>query len=207
MDNWTKVWEDRFGKEAFAYGTEPNDFLKSQLDLLSPGTILFAAEGEGRNAVYAARKGWKVSAFDISQEGKKKALKLAEVHQVNLDYQLGLLPALNFTPNQFDVIALIYAHFPAAIKSEYHQQLEKLLKPGGTIIFEAFSKNHLEYVIANPNVGGPKDIHMLFSVEEIQQDFPNFENILLEEKVIELHEGEYHNGTGSVIRFVGKKHS
>ena len=205
MDNWTKVWEDRFGKDEFAYGTEPNEFLKTQIDIRTPGNILFAAEGEGRNAVYAARKGWNVSAFDISQEGKKKALKLAKTHHVNLDYQIGFLPELNFTPNQLDAIALIYAHFPADIKSDYHQQLEKLLKPGGIIIFEAFSKNHLEYVKANPNVGGPKDLAMLFSIEEIQHDFPNFEIILLEEKVIELHEGEYHNGTGSVIRFVGRK--
>jgi len=205
MDKWTQVWEDRFGKETFAYGTEPNDFFKAQIDILTTGNILFAAEGEGRNAVYAARKGWNVQAFDISQEGKKKALKLAKTHHVNLDYQIGFLPELNFTPNQLDAIALIYAHFPADIKSDYHQQLEKLLKPGGTIIFEAFSKNHLEYVTANPNVGGPKDIAMLFSIEEIQHDFPNFEIILLEEKVIELKEGEYHNGTGSVIRFVGRK--
>jgi 2-polyprenyl-3-methyl-5-hydroxy-6-metoxy-1,4-benzoquinol methylase len=205
MDKWTQVWEDRFGKETFAYGTEPNDFFKAQIDILTTGNILFAAEGEGRNAVYAARKGWNVQAFDISQEGKKKALKLAKTHRVNLDYQIGFLPELNFTPNQLDAIALIYAHFPADIKSDYHQQLEKLLKSGGVIIFEAFSKNHLEYVTANPNIGGPKDLAMLFSIEEIQHDFPNFEIILLEEKVIELHEGEYHNGTGSVIRFVGRK--
>ena len=205
MDKWTQVWEDRFGKETFAYGTEPNDFLKKQIGLLTPGNILFAAEGEGRNAVYAARIGWNVHAFDISQEGKKKALKLAESHRVNIDYRIGQLPEIAYTSNQFDVIALIYAHFPAAIKSNYHQQLDKLLKPGGTIIFEAFSKKHLEYVTANPNVGGPKDLAMLFSIKEIQDDFPNYEWQILNEEVIDLKEGEYHNGTGSVIHFVGRK--
>jgi 2-polyprenyl-3-methyl-5-hydroxy-6-metoxy-1,4-benzoquinol methylase len=140
MDNWTKVWDDRFGKVEFAYGTEPNNFLKTQIALLEPGKILFAAEGEGRNAVFAATIGWNVHAFDISQEGKKKALKLAESNRVNIDYRIGQLPEIEYTSNQFDVIALIYAHFPAAIKSNYHQQLDKLLKPGGTIIFEAFSK-------------------------------------------------------------------
>ncbi len=205
MDNWTKTWEDRFGKDAFAYGTEPNDFLKTQLNLLTPGTILFAAEGEGRNACYAARKGWNVFAFDISQEGKKKALHLAEQQLVTLNYQIGQLPELDFKANQFDTIALIYAHFPAAIKSSYHQKLDKLLKPGGTILFEAFSKNHLEYLALNPNVGGPKDIAMLFSIEEIQHDFPNYEWLLLKQEIIDLQEGDYHNGTGSVIRFVGRK--
>ncbi len=205
MDNWTKVWEDRFGKDEFAYGTEPNDFLKTQIALLQPGKILFAAEGEGRNAVFAAKNGWEVSAFDISQEGKKKALQLALENHVTLDYQIGQLAELDFTPNQLDAIALIYAHFPADIKSNYHQQLDKLLKPGGTILFEAFSKNHLEYVTSNPNVGGPKDLAMLFSIEEIQHDFPNYEWIYLKEEIIDLHEGIYHNGTGSVIRFVGRK--
>lgn len=205
MDNWTKVWEDRFGKDEFAYGTEPNDFLKTQIALLQPGKILFAAEGEGRNAVFAAKNGWEVYAFDISQEGKKKALHLALENHVTLDYQIGQLAELDFTPNQMDAIALIYAHFPADIKSNYHQQLDKLLKPGGTIIFEAFSKKHLEYVTSNPNVGGPKDLAMLFSIEEIQHDFPNYEWIYLKEEIIDLHEGIYHNGTGSVIRFVGRK--
>lgn len=205
MDNWTKVWEDRFGKDEFAYGTEPNDFLKTQITLLQPGKILFAAEGEGRNAVFAAKNGWEVSAFDISQEGKKKALQLALENHVTLDYQIGQLAELDFTPNQMDAIALIYAHFPADIKSNYHQQLDKLLKPGGTIIFEAFSKKHLEYVTSNPSVGGPKDLAMLFSIEEIQHDFPNYEWIYLKEEIIDLHEGIYHNGTGSVIRFVGRK--
>lgn len=205
MDNWTKVWEDRFGKDEFAYGTEPNDFLKTQIALLQPGKILFAAEGEGRNAVFAAKNGWEVSAFDISHEGKKKALQLALENHVTLDYQIGQLAELDFTPNQMDAIALIYAHFPADIKSNYHQQLDKLLKPGGTIIFEAFSKKHLDYVTSNPNVGGPKDLAMLFSIEEIQHDFPNYEWIYLKEEIIDLHEGIYHNGTGSVIRFVGIK--
>jgi hypothetical protein len=83
--------------------------------------------------------------------------------------------------------------------------LDKLLRKGGVVIFEAFSKKHLEYVTKNEKVGGPKDIGSLFSIEEIKSDFANYEVIALEEKVIELNEGLFHNGTGSVIRFVGRK--
>lgn len=79
------------------------------------------------------------------------------------------------------------------------------MKKGGTIIFEAFSKKHLDYIIRNEKVGGPTDIRMLFSVEEIKADFSDYEIIELEEKEIELNEGLYHNGIGSVIRFTGKK--
>ena len=118
MNNtWTDIWNDRYSKEGFAYGELPNNYLKAQLEQLTPGSILFPAEGEGRNAVFAAKLGWTVSAFDISIEGKKKALRLAEINNVAIDYQVGTLQSLNYNTEQFDVLALIYAHFPADIKS------------------------------------------------------------------------------------------
>ena len=205
MTNWTQRWDDRYKSEEFAYGEDPNNYLKEQIEKLNTGTILFPAEGEGRNAVFAAKLGWKVAAFDISEEGKNKALKLAKANNVTIDYQVGVLETLNYKAEQFDAIALIYAHFPAEIKSSIHKTLETYLRTGGIIVFEAFSKKHLEYLAINDKVGGPKDIESLFSIEEIQADFPNYEIIELEEKEIELNEGLFHNGKGSVIRFVGRK--
>ena len=204
-DEWTNRWNERYSKEEFAYGEQPNNYLKEQLENLSPGTILFPAEGEGRNAVFAAKLGWTVSAFDISIEGKNKALRLADANHVMIDYQVGELENLDFKAEQFDAIGLIYAHFPAEIKSVYHRELDKYLKKGGFVIFEAFSKKHIEYISRNEKIGGPKDIDMLFSIDEIKSDFSNYEIIELEEKEIELKEGLFHNGQGSVIRFVGRK--
>lgn len=202
---WTEKWNERYRAESFAYGEEPNNFLKQQLEKPDSGSILFPAEGEGRNAVYAALLGWKVSAFDISPEGKKKALKLAEKNNTSIDYQIGELTTLNYKPEQFDAIALIFAHFPADIKSNYHKTLTTFLRKGGLVIFEAFSKKHLDYLAKNESVGGPKDIGSLFSIEEIKSDFSDFEIIELSETEVELHEGIFHNGLGSVIRFVGRK--
>lgn len=122
-----------------------------------------------------------------------------------IDYQVGKLPDLNYTNNEFDAIALIYAHFPASIKSEYHKLLDKYLRKNGIIIFEAFSKKHIEYRAENEKIGGPKDIESLFSIDELKADFENYEIIELVEKEIELNEGLYHNGKGSVIRFIGRK--
>ncbi|GEO11301.1 class I SAM-dependent methyltransferase [Segetibacter aerophilus] len=204
-DSWTERWNDRYRSEDFAYGEEPNNYFKEQLEKLKPGAILFPAEGEGRNAVFAARLGWKVSAFDISVEGRSKALKLAEANEVTIDYQVGELKALQFSADQFDAIALIYAHFPADVKSYYHKALDKYLRKNGTVIFEAFSKKHLEYIERNEKVGGPKDLGMLFSIDELKADFENYEIVELVEKEIELSEGVFHNGQGSVIRFVGRK--
>jgi 2-polyprenyl-3-methyl-5-hydroxy-6-metoxy-1,4-benzoquinol methylase len=204
-DTWTDKWNERYRNSEFAYGMQPNNYLKEQLEKLSIGKILFPAEGEGRNAVFAAKLGWTVSAFDISIEGQKKALQLAEKSNVSIDYQVGALQTLNYKNEQFDVIALIYAHFPADIKSQLHQTLNQYLRSGGILIFEAFSKSHINYQAKNEKVGGPKDIESLFSVDEIKADFSNYDIIELKETEISLSEGLYHNGQGSVIRFVGRK--
>lgn len=204
-ETWKERWDERYSNDEFAYGIQPNNFLKQEIEKLDSGTILFPAEGEGRNAVFAAKLGWKVFAFDISKEGKNKALQLAENNQVKIEYQVGELQSLNYKTEQFDAIALIYAHFPAEIKSSLHKMLNTYLRKGGIIIFEAFSKKHLNYVLKNEKVGGPKDIASLFSIDEIQSDFNNYEILILEETEIELNEGLFHNGTGSVIRFVGRK--
>ena len=204
-ENWTSKWDDRYRDTEFAYGEQPNNYLKKQLEKLPTGKILFPAEGEGRNAVFAARLGWEVYAFDISAEGQKKALQLAQRNNVSIDYKVGDLQTLNYKSDQFDAIALVYAHFPADIKSALHKSLDQYLRSGGTIIFEAFSKRHLEFIEKNEKVGGPKDIASLFSVEEIRNDFNNYEIIELMETEIDLHEGLFHNGHASVIRFAGRK--
>ena len=196
---WLKRWDDRYRNEEYAFGTEPNIYFKQELDLLRSGKILLAAEGEGRNAVYAAERGWDVTAFDISEERKNKALKLAKSNNVTIDYKVGELPDLDFENESFDAIALIYAHFPAEIKSEYHKILDKLLKKGGVVIFEAFSKRHLEYQLENEKVGGPTDIKSLFSIDELKNDFQNYDFQVLKEEIIDLNEGLYHIGKGSVI--------
>lgn len=207
MDNnsWIEKWNTHYKMEDFVYGKQPNCFFKEQIDKMPPSSILLAAEGEGRNAVYAATQGWQVSAFDISEMGKEKALQLARESAVCIDYKVGELPALSFSEESFDVIALIYAHFPPSIKSGYHKQLAKLLKKGGTVIFEAFGKKHFDYRKKNPRVGGPADMESLFSIEEIKADFNNFNFEMLVEQEVELSEGLFHNGKGSVIRFVAQK--
>lgn len=206
MNNpWLELWETRYSKKEYAFGTAPNVFLKEKLESLSPGNILFAAEGEGRNAVFAAILSWKVSAFDISTEGKKKALKLAKANQVTLDYQVGDLPNLNYHDEQFDVIASIYAHFPINIRSQYHKLLIKYLRKGGLFILEGFDKKHFEYRIKNPKVGGPTNLEGLFSIEDLKSDFSSFEILELLEQEVELKEGIYHDGIGHVVRFVAEK--
>ena len=200
-----EFWNDRYSKIEFAYGKEPNVFFKNEFNKLENGKVLLPGDGEGRNSVYAATRGWSSYACDLSEEGKAKAEKLALENKVEIDYKVGDFGSLEYLKNFFDVVVLVYAHFPVEKKMLYHRLVNKYLKVGGTIIFEAFGKNHLHYNSKNPNVGGPKDIDMLYSQKEIKDYFPNYKIVKLEEVETDLQEGQFHFGKGSVIRFVGKK--
>ncbi|PQV48271.1 methyltransferase family protein [Jejuia pallidilutea] len=200
-----EFWNSRYKEKKFAYGKAPNQFFKDTIDNYNlQGSILLPAEGEGRNAVYAAQKGFNVTAFDISVEGKNKAEALASQNNTKISYTIGELHHFNFKHNSFDVIALIYAHFPKD-RLQLHRQLAELVKPNGYIILEGFSKEHLLYREKHPSVGGPANPNLLFTKEEIQHTFKNFEIIRLEQTETVLKEGDYHNGLANVIRFIGKK--
>lgn len=193
-------WNERYANENYAYGENPNDFLKENYSKIQKGKVLFPAEGEGRNAVFLAKLGYEVDAFDISEEGKIKAEKLAQTHNTKINYQVGTLETLHYPENSFDGLVLIFAHVPFQTRKAFHQNLLKLVKPNGIIIFEAFSKEQLQY----PS-GGPKQVEMLFSEDEISDEFPTVDFKLLSTKIIELNEGEFHQGKGAVVRFIGVK--
>jgi SAM-dependent methyltransferase len=163
------------------------------------------ADGEGRNGVYAARQGWEVESFDISSEGKKKADLLAKKYDLTINYQVGSLEELTYEPNSFDAIALVFTHFNPSIRAEYHKKFIELLKPGGIVISETFSKDHIRYNSVNPKVGGPKDIDFLSSLKQIEEEFYGLDIVELYQEEATFNEGEFHVGKGDVVRFVGRK--
>ena len=192
-------WNQRYAEKTFAYGKLPNQFFKQELDKVQQGSVLLPAEGEGRNAVYAAKKGWEVEAFDFSESAKNKSIELAKNQEVSISYEVA--NAMDFTTDRaFDVIGLIYAHFPSDIRSKVHQHLIQFLKPKGFVIFEAFSKEQL----SKPS-GGPKNLEMLFSKTDILNELKGLDFKILSECNIHLKEGKYHKGEATVIRFVGQK--
>lgn len=192
-------WNENYNREEYIYGTQPNEFFKEQIDKLKVGNVLLPAEGEGRNAVYASMLGWQVTAFDISERGQEKAFKLAKEKNVSIDYHISSV--LDFKPHQqFDVIGLSYAHFPIEIRKQANIHLIEYLKPGGKVIFEAFAKAQL-----GNTSGGPKNKEMLFSIDEIKDEFQQLKFELLKEETIQLSEGNNHKGKAEVIRFIGAK--
>lgn len=195
-----ELWNARYNSEEYVYGVNPNTFFEAQLLNLKPGKILLAAEGEGRNAVFAASVSWKVYAFDFSEEARKKALKLADRNKVSIVYSLASFEDISYEPEFFDCIALIYAHQPSVKRKIYHQKLLSYLKPGGSIILEAFSKKQL-----NNNTGGPKDIDLLYCLNDLEEDFGELTSYDIKEENIFLEEGLLHSGMASIVRMTGTK--
>lgn len=196
----SSFWNERFGSEEYAYGEAPNQFVKQELSKLLPCKILFPAEGEGRNAVFAATLGWEVIAFDPSIEGKKKAVALAQQKGVNIDYLIDGYETVDFQKNSFDCIVLVFAHIQPEKRQEYHQKLISFLKPGGQLILEGFSKQQIKN-----DTGGPKNIEMLFSESELREDFQELNELNISETETLLNEGPYHQGKAWVIRAIGFK--
>ena len=198
-------WNERYSHPEYAYGTAPNEWFKYQLaQLPAKGRILLPAEGEGRNAVYAAQEGWEVHAFDPSKAGRDKALSLAQKESVLIDYKCGFLEEMPYQPESFDAIGLIFAHLPQD-QQAFHKRLTDLLRPGGYVILEAFSRSNLSYREKNPSIGGPPKLEMLFTTQMIKEHFVGFETLYLKEEEVQLNEGRFHQGTGMVIRFLGQK--
>ncbi len=190
-----EFWNERYASSEYVYGETPNEYFKEQLAALKPGKLLCPAEGEGRNAVYAATQGWEVTAFDISEEGRRKALELAQKQGVQLQYEIASFGTYELNEGSYDAVALIFTHIPAADRRARFQKIIKALKPGGTLILQGFSKTQL-----GKTTGGPKELAMLWSREELEGDFADMQHLKIEEKDIILSEGPFHSGLGSVIQ-------
>ena len=194
------IWDERYAGKEYVYGKEANSFLKEQIAVISRGKILLPCEGEGRNAVYAATQNWEVDAFDQSNIGRAKCIELSEEYKVSVNYQVTDALDFDFGINKYDVIGLIYAHFPPEIRAKVHQQCIYALKPGGTIILEAFNPLQL-----NNTSGGPKDVKMLYTESLLKGDFEGLKIELLQMVKSNLNEGEYHCGKADIIRLKGIK--
>lgn len=194
-------WNERYQQEIYSYGIHPNAFLASQLNETSEtGYILLPCEGEGRNAVFAAKKGWKVDAFDYSESGFNKAQKLAKEYGVSIHYSVCDALEYDYGVDKYDVIAFIYAHFDESARIYVHRKAVEALKKGGKIILEAFQPEQL-----NNNSGGPKDLRLLYTKEQLKEDFHSLNILQCEYTTINLDEGPYHQGKAEVVRLIGIK--
>ena len=194
-----QFWDQRYVENETVYGNEPNKFFKLFIDLHKPGTLLLPGEGEGRNAVYAASKGWQVDAFDFSQVAREKALDFARGERVVINYELKNIADFK-AGKQYDAVGLIFVHLPEVLRKKFHQEVYNSIKPGGFMVLEAFAKEQ-----AQLESGGPRDATLLYDAPSLCNDFPFLHMLSCEQKDIFLEEGDYHKGKASVLRMIGQR--
>ena len=194
-------WNNRFQAENYVYGTEPNVFISEMQNKLQlTGDALAIAEGEGRNAVYLAKQGMTVTAWDFAQSGLLKTEKLAENKGVIVQTELVDLNEAVWETGRWDEIVCVFGHFPKEIRKKTLEGVKKAVKPGGYFMTEVYSIHQIPY-----KSGGPRDIHLLYSPEEFLQTFSDWRIVHFFMGEAFRNEGELHTGLGHVIQFVGQK--
>jgi cyclopropane fatty-acyl-phospholipid synthase-like methyltransferase len=200
-----EFWDERYSSEEYAYGKEPNEFFRAFIDTHPAGSILLPADGEGRNAVYAAVKGWSVTAFDQSSEARRKALLLASEKNVSITYTVVDASIVTFD-RQFDAVGFFFLHLSASVRKSMYAHLLSFLRPGGLAVLEGFNQQHLRYR-EQYGSGGPGEPDRLFTFDSVKEIFAGYRIDILEEKEVELREGKFHYGLSSVIRCIASKGS
>ena len=196
------TWDKRFSGTDYHFGREPNVFLASQAHRLKPGmSALCIADGEGRNSVWLARQGLRVSAFDISPVGVNKAQTLAADAGVSIDSRVGDIETWDWDAAQYDVVAAIFFQFAApALRARIFAGIQRALKPGGLLLLQGYGLGQLEY-----KTGGPGEVENLYTTDLIRESFAALKIVHLAEHDDELSEGVRHQGMSALVDFVGHK--
>ena len=194
-------WDDRYRHDRYFYGTSPNALVAEALSDLPAGRGLYVAEGEGRNAVYAAGLGHEVTAFDSSVEGRRKALTLAADRGVEIDYLVcDAADAAWEATAPFDHVVLCFFHPSPATRPALHARFAAALAPGGRLIVVSFAKEQL-----SRGTGGPQDLDLLHDLDEIRDEFPAVDWSRAETLETEQREGPGHDGVAVVNVLVGTR--
>lgn len=196
------LWNEKFSRQGFLYGLEPNTFIASCAPRFPQGgRILCLGEGEGRNAIFLAKEGFMVEALDASDIGLQKLQQRANEEDLSIIMRHTMLESWE-TPYLYDVVLTSYMHLTKAKQTMFFQKSLDALKKGGLFVCEVFSTKQLAYTS-----GGPKDINLLYDFETLYQlcaDLP-CRVLKISEEIVELHEGSGHEGEGCVIRIILEK--
>lgn len=195
------MWNARYADAFVSYGEEPNDFLRAQIDHLPEGPVLCLAEGEGRNAVFIARRGHEVTAVDMSEVGLANAQKLAAKHDVTLMTQVADLNDFDPGESTWAAIISIWAHMPQEGRARLHRACVKALKPGGVMLLEAYTPRQLQ----RPGKGGPPVAHMMMTPETLREELAGLDFKRCEEVDRDVNEGQYHSGPSTTVQVIAIK--
>ena len=197
-----ELWNNKFSRDGFLYGTEVNNFIKDTSHLIpKDAKVLCLGEGEGRNAIFLAKQGLHVEALDASDIGLIKLQKRAQKENLAITLRHTLIE--NWQPAQkYDAIITSFMHLPRENQKEMFTKSVNALKENGYFIAELFSVDQIDFTS-----GGPKDTTLLYQLDELFQLFSTLPCTIykLSQEVVALDEGKGHKGEASVIRIILKR--
>ena len=198
----TQTWNNRFSKDGYVFGTEPNEWLRRHASVWKAGSrILCVADGEGRNSVWLAKQGHQVEAFDISEVGVAKARRLAQENHVMVDFTVAGCDDFAWKSNHYDGVAAIFVQFAdPALRARLFENMAQSLKPGGALMLVGYTPKQLEY-----GTGGPSVLSHLYTQEMLRELLGNLTIQVLDEYEAELAEGDGHKGLSAVIGLVATR--
>ncbi|AGC47055.1 thiopurine S-methyltransferase [Myxococcus stipitatus DSM 14675] len=195
------MWNERYSDAFASYGTEPNDFLREVAARIPEGPVLCLAEGEGRNAVFVARRGHAVTAVDLSEVGLANAAKLASERGVVLTTVLADLGAYDLGEARWAGIVSIWAHVPPEVRARLHAACVRALRPGGAFVLEAYTPRQL----GRPGKGGPSDASLLMTPEGLREELAGLRLERCVEVDREVSEGRFHLGPSTTVQVLAFK--
>ncbi len=193
-------WDERYATDDYVFGTDPNLFLAEVAPRLRVGRALCIADGEGRNSVFLAERGFTVTAMDASAVGMQKATRLAMARNVGMTTQVADLESYDFGDARWDVIVSIFCHLPPELRRRVHARVTAALLPGGAFVLEAYTPRQIEYA-----TGGPSDATLLVTVDDLRPELAGLDLQIAREVVRDVVEGRGHTGRASVVQILAVK--
>jgi len=160
-------WDRRYARSEFVWTAQPNRFVVAELAGLAPGRALDLACGEGRNAVWLAERGWRVTAVDFSEVGLAKAERLAADRGVEVEWALADLLEYEPSAGVFELVVLLYLQVPAAELRLVLGRAAEALAPGGTLLVVGHDLTNL-----TEGYGGPSSPEVLYTPEDVVAGLP-----------------------------------
>lgn len=156
-------WDTRYANTpGLVWSAEPNRFVVESVTGLTPGSALDLAAGEGRNAVWLAEQGWRVTAVDFSPVAVERGRELAAARGVPVEWRVADVTAYRPVPGSYDLVLLSYLHLPAVELVRVLAAARSALRPGGTIVVVGHDRANLD-----GGTGGPQDPAILLTPEAV----------------------------------------
>lgn len=196
------MWDERYADDQYLFGTEPARFLTANAGLLKEGqSALVVADGEGRNSVYLAERGMKVTAMDASTVGLEKAKRLAADRGVSVEYQLADITQWTWQADTYDVVVAVFIQFLSPDqRAAVFEGMVKTLRPGGLLLLHGYRPEQLDY-----GTGGPPIAENLYTEELLAEAFSSLNVSRLASYDAEIEEGTGHVGMSALIDLVATK--